>query len=221
MLQFLTKNLLPQKVPLTHKIIRKCEENRTNPEYWECNTFEDFELTTWFFENFADCIDFNAITSKRNDVRIPEDILLKFSFDVNWKNYLSNRCISDCLIYKLVRDRLPSECDSLNELYQYEHVDFLPLLTLIMTKQSISEDLINKIAPIMDWTTAQLTQSFSENFIREWQNTLSWSVISEKQKLSEEFLVEFIDKVDLYWLERNKNVPKDVFERIKLLKGIL
>jgi hypothetical protein len=66
-----------------------------------------------------------------------------------------------------------------------------------------------------------MNQKLSEVFIRRYRYRLRWSYISKYQKLSEEFLVEFIDKIDLYWLEVNKNVPKDVFERIKLLKGIL
>jgi hypothetical protein len=85
----------------------------------------------------------------------------------------------------------------------------------------LSEDFIREFQYMVYWYRISVYQKLSEDFMREFQDRVDWAHIAKHQKLSEEFLVEFIDKIGLFWLEVNKNVPKDVFERIKLLKGAI
>jgi hypothetical protein len=92
---------------------------------------------------------------------------------------------------------------------------------IICRNYRLSDEFIRKFQDRVNWMYISIYQKLSEDFMREFKDKIQWLFIFEFQKLSEEFLVEFIDNVSLYWLERNKNVPKDVFGRIKLLKSIM
>jgi hypothetical protein len=75
---------------------------------------------------------------------------------------------------------------------------------------------------IINWAGLSRNYNLSENFMREFQDMVYWSYISKYQKtLSEDFLIEFLDRIEIRWLEGNDNVPKDVIGRVKLLKVVL
>ena len=48
-----------------------------------------------------------------------------------------------------------------------------------------------------------------------------WYNISKYQTLSEQFLMEFIDKIDLYWLEMNEKISQEVKDRIIAYKKVM
>jgi hypothetical protein len=50
----------------------------------------------------------------------------------------------------------------------------------------------------------------TENFITEFQFLVDWELISLFQNLSKEFIIEFIDRIDFYYIIDNENISQEI-----------
>jgi hypothetical protein len=89
--------------------------------------------------------------------------------------------------------------------------------------QKLSENILRRFGNLSThwWSLICMYQTLSEDFIREFQNEVMWHDISEKQTLSESFLIEHIDRIKIEHLKRNSKIPKEVKEKIIVMKELM
>jgi hypothetical protein len=86
--------------------------------------------------------------------------------------------------------------------------------------QDLSERFIEKFKEKLDWYYISWHQTLSELFIEKYKNKVDWYHISRYQKLSENFLLNNLEYVVIDWLEDNKNLPKELLEKVKFMKEL-
>jgi hypothetical protein len=68
----------------------------------------------------------------------------------------------------------------------------------------------------------KLTPNLLAKYVRTlYRKEEFWSLCQSYQRFSEDYIIENLDQFNLEILRKNKNIPKDVFVRIELLKAIL
>jgi hypothetical protein len=70
------------------------------------------------------------------------------------------------------------------------------------------------------WFCISKYQRLSESFIEKYKDLVNWFCISKHQKLSESFILNHLEDIKIYELEYNKHIPKELFEKTKLMKDL-
>jgi hypothetical protein len=86
--------------------------------------------------------------------------------------------------------------------------------------QTLSEPFIEKHKDLVNWLWISRKQVLSESFIEEFKDKVYWYCISEYQKLSENFLLNHLEYIDIEDLKENKNISKELFEKVKFMKEL-
>lgn len=88
----------------------------------------------------------------------------------------------------------------------------------ILFRRKFPEDILekllhadgNKAFIYPKWQVISMYQDLTEEFIIRHIDEVSWTDISEYQKLSLQFLTDYREFIDVYALQNNHNIPKDV-----------
>jgi hypothetical protein len=86
--------------------------------------------------------------------------------------------------------------------------------------QILSEPFIEKFKDLVDWGFISYSQTLSEPFINRFKDLVDWLWISKYQKLSENFLLNNLEFINTDCLDQNKNISKELIEKIKFMKEI-
>jgi hypothetical protein len=178
-------------------------------------------------------LDFLDLLSTDNQI----DFLETYKDELDWKD-ISEHSSFNIKVYRKFMPYfywrlLPYQVYSrFSEKFMRELISFLEktrksvlpeaLLKSYVCNRKVSEKFLKDFLKYLDGNTILYNQEVSEDFIENTINyMINWNYVSWRQNLSEEFYIRHVDKIDLYGLERNRKIPKEVKKRVIALKKLL
>jgi hypothetical protein len=90
----------------------------------------------------------------------------------------------------------------------------------VVERKPLPEEYVEQHKDVVNWDWVSSCQEWSEEFISKYADRITWHIILECQNISENLILNNLEYIDLFYLENNENVPKELFEKVKIMKEL-